>query len=266
MPEKILNEIHSLWIGDQLGPLENLCIKTWHEHGHKSVLWHYRPLDDSVPAGVECRDANLILPESELVAHRRTGSWALCANFFRYRLLQKYPVTWCDTDVFLLKPIDLERAYYFGFERAGGINNAVLRSPGDSALLATLVDFYSQTAPIPQWEPALRRVYYKLRARLGVPKTREYFTWGTFGPKALTHFAREHGVYDQALAQDVLYPVPWEDAKALLEPVERTTSYFTEQTTAVHIWGSFVRPKITAGLVASDSWFAQQCARLSVPY
>ena len=50
-----LPEIHTLWVGEGLGPLERLCLTSWVRQGHRVVLHAYR--DFSCPPGVSLRDA-----------------------------------------------------------------------------------------------------------------------------------------------------------------------------------------------------------------
>ncbi len=264
MTQSLPNEIHSLWIGERLGPLELVCLKSWIEQGHRAVLWRYEPLDGELPPEVEIRDASLVAPRQDLVANKRTGSWALGANLFRYRLLMNQAATWCDLDVLMLKPMDMTSRYLFGWESEYSINTAVLRIPMGHPLLQDMIDLYMMEAPIPPWAKFSRRIYYRLLALVGRGRTKEEFIWGTFGPKAMTYFADRRGVDEKAAEVSVFYPVPYEDAQALLEPDVHVESYLRPNTLSVHFWASSIRERIMSGDFARDCWFVQQCERLGV--
>ncbi len=265
MAQSIPNEIHSLWIGDRLGPLELVCLKSWIEQGHGVVLWRYEPLKTELPESVEVRDASLIAPRDQILAHRKTGSWALGSDLFRFRLMATQHATWCDLDMLLLKPLDLERPLLFGWEHEDSINCAVLRVPPDSALLRDLTEFYLAAVPIPPWSKTHKKIYYWLRALFGITRRTEEFAWGTFGPRATTYFAQKHGLDGQAEPPEVFYPVPYLRADCLLEAGSEADSMLTERSVGVHLWGSQIRPRIMAGDFARESWVARQCERLGVP-
>lgn len=44
--------------------------------GHQVYLHTYADIED-VPEGVQCIDANKIIPESKIIKHNETGSYAL---------------------------------------------------------------------------------------------------------------------------------------------------------------------------------------------
>lgn len=264
MAHSIPNEIHSLWIGDQLGPLELVCLTSWIEQGHKAVLWRYEALNGEVPPEVEIRDASLVAPRQELVANRRTGSWALGANLFRYKLLMNQAATWCDLDVLLLKPMDLKKRYLFGWEHETSINNAILRTPVGEPLLQDMIDLYMSPTPIPPWAKPSRRIYYRVLALFGRARTKEEFAWGTFGPRALTYYSEKRGLQGEAAPTSVYYPVPCQHAHMMMEAGSQVESFLGPDSTAVHIWASHVRHRIMAGDFSDDSWFARQCQRLGV--
>ena len=115
-----LPDLHSLWIGPRLTWLEQLCLVSWLAHGHRAVLWTYQPVE-KVPLGVEVRNAREILAKSEVTFHRTSGSVSLFSNRFRYHLLQRYPVTWVDTDVLLVRSLvdSLDLPYLFAMGRPG---------------------------------------------------------------------------------------------------------------------------------------------------
>ena len=87
-----LPEIASLWIGSELTWLEQVCLKSYIDHGHKVYLYSYDPVEN-VPDGVVMKDAAEILPADKIIRHARTGSPAFHADVFRLRLMKKTPIS-----------------------------------------------------------------------------------------------------------------------------------------------------------------------------
>src|SRR5712692_7731476 len=152
-------DIHALWIGPRLGWIERLSFRSMMAHGHKLVLWTYAVVE-GVPDGIEVRPAEDILSPRFIVRDPTTGSVASpFGDRFRYRMLQQHPeATWLDADVVVLRPIEIDTPYLFGWESADLINNAVLRLPPRSRVLRDLVKLTSARVPVPhRWPPERRR-------------------------------------------------------------------------------------------------------------
>lgn len=100
--------INFLWIGDSLGKLEQLSLKSFLDNGHDVALWAYNKLCTGVPSGVRVCDANEILDSSRVFAYKgsgdcRVGSYGGFSDLFRYYLLRQVGGWYCDTDVTCLK-------------------------------------------------------------------------------------------------------------------------------------------------------------------
>jgi len=59
-----LPTIASLWIGGDLSFIEQVCLKSFSDHGHRTILYTYGGVSNC-PAGVEQMDANLIFPNTD---------------------------------------------------------------------------------------------------------------------------------------------------------------------------------------------------------
>jgi Alpha 1,4-glycosyltransferase conserved region len=227
----------TLWIGDSLGPVERACLRSVLGQGHRLVVYCYRP-PAGVPVGVEIRDAAAILPQASVIQHAR-GSVALFSDRFRYELQRRGAGTWIDTDVYLLAPLPSEPEYLFGEQKAGQINNAILRLPANSpALPDLLLPFGGKTPP---WLPA--RAYWPSRLRELITGRADVarMPWGSTGPAALSAVAAAHGLQRHALPPKVFYPVPWEKAGWVLNPGVSLDQVVTEQTVAVHLWNEQIK-------------------------
>jgi hypothetical protein len=192
-----------------------------------------------VPEGVEVRDAATILP---LACFERYGreSASLFSNWFRYELQRRGTGTWVDSDIYLLKPIDGERAYLFGYEDESAINGAVLRLPPDAPLLAKLLNLFDERR-IPPWLSRRQqlRAAWRLatRGRTGLSK----MPWGVAGPKAITALAREEGVASWALPSRVFYPFHYTEADWILDPGGRIEGRVGDDTVSIHLWNEAIK-------------------------
>lgn len=228
----------TLWIGDAIGPVERACMRSVLRQGHGLNLYCYA-LPAGVPEGVEVRDAGTILPQDRFFLGSR-GSVTPFSDWFRYELQRRGGGTWIDTDMYLVAPLDGSADMLFGEEKPGLINNAVLRLPPESELLRALLDIFErrQTPPGLPWRAWLQSQLHELLH--GAPDLRR-LPWGATGPIAITAFARKFGVAANALAADVFYPVPWEQATWIVEPRLRLEDRIGEQTAGVHLWNECIK-------------------------
>jgi len=234
----MLERLNSLWVGDRLGYVEQLCLASARSVGHEFTLYSYTPDRlRGLPAGIELRDAREIMPEEKLVRYSDSGAVQLGANFFRYALLAKGHGYWVDMDFYFLRPLDFEESYVFGWEYENWINNALLRAPPESGFVRDLCDL-PQTNRRPPWFGPKRTLrYYWQRLTKGDIRVQD-LPWGTFSAGMVTYLAKKYGVADQAQKPSVFYPVRWKDAAALFGPAEFIEAMITPESRAVHMWYS----------------------------
>jgi len=259
-----LPPLHTLWIGSRLGWLERLCLTSWLAMGHPVTLWSYEA-PANVPAGAELRAADEMLPASEIVLHRPTGSVALFSNRFRYHLLRRYPVTWLDADVLLLRPLHASAPHVFGWESEELIGTAVLRLPGSSPLLDDLLALTDARVPIPNWWPRHWKIAQRLLGRVGMQCRAEHMRWATFGPRALTRTVEDHEYTNLAAPRDVFYPIHHSEAHRLLAESESVCASLGEATISVHLWNSSdAMRRMRDRLPPAKSWLGKMCARYGI--
>lgn len=231
--------LNSLWIGPSLGAVERACLRSALAQGHEVTLWCYeRP--EGVPEGIEFGEAADILPAGRIVRHEN-GSPALFANLFRYELQRRGLGTWIDCDVYLLAPIEAARPYLFAWEGRDVINNAVLRLPADSPMLAPLIALFDERR-VPSWLPWRHRLAAWRRLRRTGRTGLSHMPWGSAGPKALTALARRHRRDRWALPPRSFYPVPWQRAGWIREPSIGLDEMIGADTVGVHLWHEVIRP------------------------
>jgi len=226
----------TLWIGDSLGPVERACFKSVLRQGHSLALYCYGKVA-GVPSGIEVRDASEVLPESAVFLHER-GSVALFADWFRYELQRRALGTWVDADNYFIAPIDMKRPYLFGEQvvtrprlwrrQRKSIAIGVLRIPADSPMLPPLLGLFGgRENP----ERASRRPMAHL----------SQLPWGTTGPFAITAVAERFGLTDQASPCDVFNPVPWYEARWLMDPAIGLEQVISPRTVGVHLWNECIK-------------------------
>jgi hypothetical protein len=234
----MLKRLNTLWVGDRLGYLQQLCLVSATAVGHHVTLYSYKPDNlNGVPDGIEIRDAREVMPEQKLVAYADCGSFALGSDFFRYELLAKDLGYWIDADVYLLKPLNFKEQYVFGWEHENTINGAVLLLPSDSDMARDLCELPLFNRRPPWFGPRRSLAYFWKRITKGPPKVEE-FSWGVFGPQMVSYLAKKHKVVNQAQKPSVFYPISWKNARSLYEPAHVIEELIAPETHTVHLYNS----------------------------
>ncbi|MBK8084180.1 MAG: galactosyltransferase Lgt5 [Devosia sp.] len=232
--------INCLWVGLALRPLERVCALSMLRQGHRVRIFSYGKLEN-VPEGIEMADARDVLPEASLLRHRKSGSPALGSNVFRYRLMEQARGLWLDLDVLLLKPIPETDDPVFGWQDPTLINGAVLHIPKESPLLAALLDFVAEAYPVPPFYSSGKQHWLRLRKAIGLGRRVEAMRWGTFGPRALTHFAAHTNSARFARPVSVFYPIHPRESHGPFQASFDTAARLTDETIALHLWNEKLR-------------------------
>lgn len=236
-----LHQIGMLWMRGSLSFLEQLCVKSFLDAGHHTILYTYETVD-MVPEGVEFRDAADVLPEKGFLVHERTGSPALHSDLFRYHMLRDADrMIWADTDAYCRKPFVTKTGHFYGWESKKHINGGVLGLPKDSPTLQGLLDHCSDEFAIPTWygEKYVRELEEKKAA--GNPVHAGEQPWGVWGPHAVSHFLHVTGEDRYAFPQEGLYPYTFKDRRKIVKPNNKISDYVTDNTYSVHLYGRRMR-------------------------
>lgn len=200
-----MRDIHSLWVGDQLGPVEELCLASFVDKGHKVFLHAYSDL--WVPDGVSVLNARDLVPEDRIF-RAKNGSLAAFSDYFRLKILRNYDAIWIDTDIFCLK----EFAYrhpnvlcihstgpdYHGMHYGFAVNMAPFALPRDSELLKTLIDNVENPRRALRYLPPARRLQALLRSRVVGRVDPGSLPWGWASLIPLTQEVVRLGLVDNA--------------------------------------------------------------------
>lgn len=237
-------QIGCLWIEGPLSFLEQLCVKSFMDAGHHTVLYKYGEVT-GIPDGVEVRDANEVLPQSGFLIHERTGSPALHSDLFRYKMLEREDrMIWADTDAYAARKFETPNGHFYGWESKHHVNGGVLGLPPDSDTLRELLEFTADEFSIPDWYDDKTKAEYRAAAEAGKPVHAGEMKWGVWGPHAVTHFLKKTGEIKYALPQSGLYPFTFKERRLMLRPEYDVTRKVKDDTFSIHFYGRRMRKRI----------------------
>lgn len=191
------------------------------------------PMD--LPRGVEVFDASRLLPENELLRHKKSGSVSLGSNRYRYLLIEGGMGLYADCDMFCLKELK-ESDYVIGREETERVNGAILHYPPGSALSKLLLEATASPYNIPPGLSNSRAMISRLRKLIGLPRSVETHRWGVWGPELLTHAVSSLGLWKKTSPVDAFYPVHYRQTQLLFEPSLNVKDITTSRTIALHLW------------------------------
>jgi hypothetical protein len=234
--------VNMLWIGKQLGPIEQLSVMSFLEVGHPVHLYAYDRID-GVPSGTTIRNAEEVVPWKKMgkLRYKESGSYALGANYFRIVLQALRRGFWSDIDMVCIKPLSADADYVAGWEDELRINNALVYIDSEHPIMSDLSRLYDRFY-IPPWIRLRRRRKLKLTvlAALGRPIQPE-LEWGAYGVQALTFFSKKHGVSPQP--PSVFYPLHHSQGAELYNPNFDIESVISEDSRTIHLWNEVLRAK-----------------------
>lgn len=223
---KVNAAIQTLWIGEELSDLENLCISSYIKNGYDFHLYAYDEISN-VPEDCIILDANSILDKSEIFCYnvgQGKGSFSAFSNLFRYKLLFEEGGVWTDTDVISLNrfPEDLE--YIFASEKDGDkvvCSSNFIKAPAGSDFAKYCYDKASSV-------------------------NRETLQWGTIGPSLVGESVKAHGLSDFVLHFKKFNHVPWYNTEVFFMGDPPSTGDLIYETVmrdsyCVHLWNEVWR-------------------------
>ncbi len=246
-------DVVTFWHGP-LNALRSLCLRSQIAAGHKVTVYSFDPLP-GLPDGVGNAEAEAILPHAfgeRLRPQPADGTWDIWtivqfSDFFRMRLMMQDgasndrrpndPHLWLDTDVLLLKPVEIDPAKpYFAWERSRRLGNSALYLPSDDPIVMAFERLMQQDELTPDWLALRHRLTFALRRLRGSHRLSDIRV-AIFGPAALTALARRAGELQHALPKKSFYAVHAEP-KLFFDPSE-----FSALLKDPEIMGFHVSPK-----------------------
>ncbi|MFT6450561.1 MAG: hypothetical protein ACJA06_000041 [Halocynthiibacter sp.] len=238
-----LPNIASLWIGGQLSWLEQLCLKSFADAGHKTTLYSYEPIPN-VPEGVIAASAEEIFPADPMYRHARTGSPAIHADLFRLNMLKKTDNIWVDADMYCYQPFAFKSKFVFGWEKPGLVCNAVLGLPKNSKALNAMIKFFEDEYAIGPWLKPWQQKELAEERDAGKPVHMTEQNWGFTGPAAVTHFLQETGEIEHAQPEQAFYPISFKERNHMILPRFQPEEKMQDGTYGVHFWARRMKPRL----------------------
>ncbi len=137
-----LPTIAMFWTGAPITFVEELCIKSFLDAGHRTVVFSFDKIEN-LSAGVEVASASDVLPAVNIIRHKRTGSPALFSDHFRCKLLlENDGVIWADTDAYCLRPFEPHGGYLIAKANPRSVASGVMAMPANSPALKELISFF----------------------------------------------------------------------------------------------------------------------------
>jgi hypothetical protein len=213
--------VQGLWIGESLGPIGQLSIRSFLANGHPFHLYTYGKVE-GVPRGAQIRDAGEILPAARIFKYRDHDSYAGFSNHFRYRLLLQRGGVWSDCDVVCLRKLRLPAFAVAQEESSAGTPQSA------SCVVAA-----------PKGDELMRRA----EAFCDAADVRT-LEWGQTGPALLTRLVAEFGREQNLLPVNAICPVPfgrWSDLISADPAVQARVREEVRPAHAVHLWHELFR-------------------------
>ena len=232
--------IQSLWIGNELSIVEQLCINSYLKNGHEFHLYTYGDIKN-IPKGTTVKDAGEIIPSEEIFLYS-TGTYAIFSDWFRWKLLYEKGGFWVDTDEICLKHFEFDTDLVFGKEKRDSVAIGVLGFPPEHELCAFMRDICenpNKFLPYDSTRTKLKKIKRKLLGR-----GRHNTGWGEAGgPPGFTRALEYFNLMDQAKPFTYFYPIPhycWDTA--FDETFANDVDLFSNSY-AVHLWNDMMRYK-----------------------
>jgi hypothetical protein len=164
--------IRGVWFAAAVGPMQQLCMKSYMDNGHEFHLYTAGPCA-GVPEGVIVEDANAFMSQSERTRFRHNSQ---AADLCRVLIIQKEGGWYVDLDTVCLRPFAFQEPYVFVSEDVarfgkgqkqlscpvtpcsevptGYISNSTFKAPAGAPFLQNMVDFIrrADTMHPARWE------------------------------------------------------------------------------------------------------------------
>ena len=255
--------VASLWIGESLHYINQLCLKSHLDHGHPVTLYCTDNVTNA-PEGVEIRPASEIMEIPMDIVEATSASFL--SNVFRYKMIKQTGAIWIDCDAFCHKPFPDEWEWIFaGHGMRGALNCGVVGLPQNCELIEQLINYYDNLPDYPAWWNQNQRKKMDRQKGSESHAVKIYKTERTaFGPQAFTHFAKQTGDFENAMPPEVIYPVPFQLNDIFFDPHGRVEGWFTDATVSVHLYTNGTKPWWRKHQPLKNSYVWRMCKEVGI--
>ncbi|WP_263081123.1 glycosyltransferase [Endozoicomonas sp. Mp262] len=232
--------IQSLWIGQELSKIEQLCISSFIKNGSEFHLYTYDQVEN-IPSNTVIKDANEIINKNEIFK-TRGGSYAIFADWFRFELLYKKGGFWVDMDMICLKPFDFEdEPYVFGRETQDSVSNAIMKFPKGDKISRFMADICKEPNTILPYDSRKERTK-KIKRRYLKGNRRENVGWGEAGgPLGFSRCLQHHKIYNISKPFTYFFPIHPGNWYTIFDNTFFNNSSFFNGSYTVHLWNEMLR-------------------------
>ena len=235
--------IQFLWVGPRLSRLEQLSLASFVYHGHDVHLYTYADIE-GIPDGVSIKDANDIIPESQIFLQsykgQGHGSLTAFADYFRWHLLLERGGFWCDTDIICIKPFRFGEDLVFGKESELRANHAVFGITPNHEFARRMCEIIDKPFKIYPWDrkkDKRRKWVKRLQGRTHLRDLR----FGELGPKLITNLTKHMGIFDQGKPFTYFYPIHYDNWESIFDDTFKNDESLFADTYALHFWNEMTR-------------------------
>jgi hypothetical protein len=222
---KTLPIIQSLWIGEKLSVMEELCISSFLQNGHPFHLYVYDNVKN-IPDQTVLKDASEILGPDRIFKYKDHDSYGGFANLFRYKLLLEKGSYWVDTDVICLKPFLDEAEYVFAGEQQ--------LNPETNAPSANKFKAANCVIKTPVGSSIMDYCY-----RESNNKDPQSLHWGQTGPQLLTKAITDFDLWSYVADSEVFCPINWWQWSQFIN--EQPDNNALKKAQSIHLWNEMWR-------------------------
>lgn len=225
--------VQSLWIGESLSAVEQLCIRSFQENGHEFHLYAYENIA-RLPVNVIVKDANEIIPKKEIF--RVGNSFTLFSDLFRWKLLSDRGGCWVCMDMICLKPFDFKEEVIFGLQSNDLVSTDVLVFPSGHFLPEWIVNNCLQpnrNLPYDSWNELIRK--FTKKYLLGNQRN-QLRSEGAGAPKSFSAILKHVGMFEFAKPVNYFHPVAAPQWVSHFDETFSEGLSFFNDSYATHLW------------------------------
>ncbi len=220
----------TFWAGRTLTGFEAACITSFIRRGYDYSVYSYDQIEE-LPEGVTLRDAREITEEANVRRFLIKGQPNLShfSDLFRYELFKRTGHIWVDTDMLLLRPLDLPSYdQLLAKEDPSTLCGAIMRLDGAHPRLDALI----------AGTEALRD---------------QELVWGATGPRLLTTVFDRQTIMRDAYDPKFFFPVHYDQSWKMFLPDHRdecielcrsayTAHLWNDRVLKIGVWKRFCPP------------------------